>query len=157
MVQLYSTLTITGLVHIHQQGMIHRDLKPVNIFLDSGDHVKIGDFGLATTEFKAKQNEYNSNKSPIESEKENAVDESKTGAIGTALYVAPEISQASKAFYNQKVDIYSLGVILFEMCYKPLVTAMERIKVLTGLRLKEILMPEDFTNRKNEKQQNLIR
>ena len=40
---------IEGLYHIHQQGMIHRDLKPVNVFLDSNDHVKIGDFGLATT------------------------------------------------------------------------------------------------------------
>jgi serine/threonine protein kinase len=40
---------VEGLAHIHQQGMIHRDLKPVNIFLDSNDHVKIGDFGLATT------------------------------------------------------------------------------------------------------------
>lgn len=40
---------VEGLAHIHQQGMIHRDLKPVNIFIDSNDHVKIGDFGLATT------------------------------------------------------------------------------------------------------------
>lgn len=39
---------VEGLSYIHQQGIIHRDLKPVNIFIDSEDHVKIGDFGLAT-------------------------------------------------------------------------------------------------------------
>lgn len=39
---------VEGLAYIHQQGIIHRDLKPVNIFIDSEDHVKIGDFGLAT-------------------------------------------------------------------------------------------------------------
>lgn len=39
---------VEGLAYIHQQGIIHRDLKPVNLFIDSHDHVKIGDFGLAT-------------------------------------------------------------------------------------------------------------
>ncbi|CAH0551983.1 unnamed protein product [Brassicogethes aeneus] len=150
---------VEGLAHIHQQGMIHRDLKPVNIFLDSEDHVKIGDFGLATTDIKSRQNEHFTAKSPIESDRDrdNTADESKTGAVGTALYVAPEISLASKAIYNQKVDIYSLGVILFEMCFKPLDTSMERIKILTGLRSKEITFPEEFLKKKNEKQETLIK
>lgn len=42
---------LEGLGHVHSKGMIHRDLKPANIFLDSNDHVKIGDFGLATKIF----------------------------------------------------------------------------------------------------------
>ena len=49
---------VEGLAHIHQQGMIHRDLKPVNIFLDSKDNVKIGDFGLATTSVLALQHQH---------------------------------------------------------------------------------------------------
>nr|CAI5827878.1 unnamed protein product [Callosobruchus analis] len=100
---------VEGLAHIHQQGMIHRDLKPVNIFLDSEDHVKIGDFGLATTNIKSKQ--FESSKSAMEIEKDNVSDESKTGGVGTALYAAPEISTSCKVAYNQKVDIYSLGEI----------------------------------------------
>lgn len=48
---------------------------------------------------------------------------------------------AGKAAYNEKVDIYSLGIIFFEMCHPPLMTGMERIKVLSSLRLPEIVLP----------------
>lgn len=142
---------VEGLEHIHKQGMIHRDLKPVNIFLDSNDHVKIGDFGLATT------NILSSLAQTVETDKESqglekgtgsfATEdvESLTGQVGTALYVAPELTtKAAKAIYNQKVDIYSLGIILFEMCYKPPTTGMERIKILANLRMKEIILPQEL-------------
>ena len=71
---------------------------------------------------------------------------SMTGQVGTALYVAPELSEkAAKSIYNQKVDIYSLGIIFFEMCNKPLTTGMERIKTILNLRSKEIILPPEMT------------
>ena len=89
---------IEGLLHIHSQGMIHRDLKPVNIFLDSSDQVKIGDFGLATTNIKAGDT---LDRSVSEEHPD------MTGQIGTAMYVAPEINAGKViAAYSQKVDIY---------------------------------------------------
>lgn len=68
-----------------------------------------------------------------------------TGEVGTALYVAPELSKkVEKAIYNQKVDIYSLGIIFFEMCHKPLSTGMERVKVLLNLRSEDIILPPEL-------------
>ncbi|VVC97736.1 unnamed protein product [Leptidea sinapis] len=130
---------LEGLAHVHQKGMIHRDLKPVNIFLDSNDHVKIGDFGLATKVFTSL---------PIDekSQESRDTDGLLTGKIGTTLYVAPELQQsATKVIYNQKVDIYSLGIILFEM-----------FTVLSSLRKKEIVMPSEFVREENAKQIHVI-
>ncbi|KAL6267393.1 hypothetical protein P5V15_000468 [Pogonomyrmex californicus] len=153
---------VEGLAHIHQQGMIHRDLKPVNIFLDSNDHVKIGDFGLATT------NILSTLVQTIDTDKESQFEKggsfdleelgSLTGQVGTALYVAPELTtKAAKAIYNQKVDIYSLGIIFFEMTYKPLTTGMERVKVLLNLRSKEIVFPPDIAETDAPSQIHIIR
>lgn len=137
---------VDGLSHIHQQGMIHRDLKPVNIFIDSKDHVKIGDFGLATTSVLALQHQQID---PNASQPN--FGDSQTGQVGTALYVAPELSgQASKSTYNKKVDLYSLGIIFFEMCTKPLTTGMERIKTIAAIRLPEVKLPQEMDENSNE-------
>ena len=83
-----------GLKEIHDKTLIHRDLKPDNIFLKADLTVKIGDFGL-TKQLKD-ANEY-----------------AKTQA-GTMLYMAPEIIKGEK--YNNKVDIWALGCIIYELC-----------------------------------------
>ena len=69
--------------------------------------------------------------------------ESMTGKVGTTLYVAPELGKRSggRVKYSQKVDLYSLGIIFFEMCYKPLTTSMERVKVLGNLRTVSACLP----------------
>ncbi|XP_055957482.1 eIF-2-alpha kinase GCN2-like isoform X1 [Patella vulgata] len=145
---------IEGLIHLHDQGMIHRDLKPVNIFLDSNDHVKIGDFGLATTDILVKQSALLDASKQIGNVSDFYLSSSRsislgdgnlTGNVGTALYVSPEVmASGGKLHYDQKVDIYSLGIIFFEMCYRPLPTGMERVTVLGNVRLPSIQLPSDF-------------
>uniref|UniRef100_A0A8D8LTM2 non-specific serine/threonine protein kinase n=2 Tax=Cacopsylla melanoneura TaxID=428564 RepID=A0A8D8LTM2_9HEMI len=157
---------IEGLSHIHSQGIIHRDLKPVNIFIDYDDHVKIGDFGLATNILQKHAAGPLSREltgyvlpPPVKSDTLYYSNEtSHTGQVGTALYSAPELdSHGVKAMYNQKVDIYSLGIIFFEMCYHPLNTNMERMKILSDLRLKEIKLPPDFCTAETYRQVYIVR
>lgn len=146
---------VEGLVHIHEQGMIHRDLKPGNIFLDVNDHVKIGDFGLAKEIYLFQEDnaipsnqEHNDSIAEINGMR-NLPSDRYTGRVGTPFYVAPELTvsaevNSNRIFYTQKVDIYSLGIIFFEMSY-PFQTLMERTKVIMNLRKKDIILPNDST------------
>ncbi|KAF9969485.1 hypothetical protein BGZ73_008146 [Actinomortierella ambigua] len=159
---------LEGLVHIHSQGMIHRDLKPVNIFLDANGDVKIGDFGLATSSTQSLTELRSQSQAVTETiimSRSTSYDtrtyedgQSLTTGVGTVFYVSPEVLHggANGMRYNQKVDMYSLGIIFFEMCY-PLSTGMERAITLRNLQQPEIIFPEGFPMDKMAAQAQIIR
>lgn len=126
---------LEGLAHIHGLNVVHRDLKPENVFIDAATNVRIGDFGLATSGQYTIGDKISSTAMHISGDM--------TRSIGTAFYVAPEVRSSAGGTYTSKVDMYSLGVIFFEMCYQPIV-GMERAQVIDGLRKKVPVMPADF-------------
>lgn len=132
---------LEALSHIHSQGIIHRDLKPSNIYIDQSKNIKVGDFGLA-------KNVHQSVATALsKSDKGSLVSEDLTSEVGTMLYVANEVL-TGKGNYNEKVDMYSLGVIFFEMVYR-LNTGMERVYTINDLRRPTIDFPKDFPHDKS--------
>ncbi len=81
-----------GLAYLHDRGIVHRDLKPANIFYDEG-YVKICDYGLSKFISVSRHS-------------------AQTTSIGTVHYMAPEVGSGN---YSKTIDIYALGVILYEM------------------------------------------
>ncbi|HJQ26647.1 MAG TPA: protein kinase [Blastocatellia bacterium] len=89
------------LAAVHEQGMVHRDIKPDNIFLHrtpEGEIVKVVDFGLAKI---------------FGDEAHDAAKTVTGGIIGTPAYLAPE--RITGEGYDGRADVYSLGVIMFQM------------------------------------------
>ncbi|QLQ80988.1 hypothetical protein HG537_0E03430 [Torulaspora globosa] len=140
---------LEALSYIHSQGIIHRDLKPMNIFIDESRNIKIGDFGLAKNVHKSLDI------LRLDSQSQIGSTENLTSAIGTALYVATEVLSGNGQ-YNEKIDMYSLGVIFFEMIY-PFSTGMERINILRNLRLSQIEFPTDFDDAKFRTEKKIIK
>jgi translation initiation factor 2-alpha kinase 4 len=139
---------LEGLAHIHSLNVVHRDLKPENVFIDSASNVRIGDFGLATSGQYSASEKGPSGAAHLGSDM--------TRSIGTAFYVAPEVRSSVAGNYTSKVDMYSLGIIFFEMCYRPIV-GMERAKVVEGLRQQPSNLPEDFDMKDKAQQADIIR
>uniref|UniRef100_A0A4W3JDH4 non-specific serine/threonine protein kinase n=1 Tax=Callorhinchus milii TaxID=7868 RepID=A0A4W3JDH4_CALMI len=116
-------LQMADAVHfLHAKGLMHRDLKPSNIFFTLENVVKVGDFGLVTA---MDQEEEGCVLTPM------PVYARHTGQVGTKLYMSPE--QISGNAYSHKVDIFSLGLILFELL-NPFSTQMERVQTLMEVR-----------------------
>ncbi|XP_046517823.1 eukaryotic translation initiation factor 2-alpha kinase 3 isoform X2 [Equus quagga] len=119
---------------LHSKGLMHRDLKPSNIFFTMDDVVKIGDFGLVTAMDQDEEEQMVLTPMPAYARH--------TGQVGTKLYMSPE--QIHGKNYSHKVDIFSLGLILFELLY-PFGTQMERVRILTDVR--NLKFPPLFTQK----------
>lgn len=83
-----------GLIAAHKKGVVHRDLKPHNIMIDKKNHVYITDFGLAITSEGPEKSQFGA-------------------VVGTPQYIAPEQWLGEKV--DNRADIYTLGIILYEM------------------------------------------
>ncbi len=83
-----------GLSAAHKKSVIHRDIKPQNIIMTEGGVLKVTDFGIARATTQATQS-------------------TSSSTIGTVHYLSPE--QARGGYTNERTDIYSLGVVLYEM------------------------------------------
>lgn len=90
----FMTQILRAVQHAHDKGIVHRDIKPQNIILLSTGNIKVTDFGIARFS---------------RSETKTLTEQ----AIGSVHYIAPE--QAKGEFTDEKADIYSLGVVLYEM------------------------------------------
>ena len=89
----FTTQILRALQHAHDKGIVHRDIKPQNIMMLRDGTVKVEDFGIAALE--------------------NEVHENDGQAIGSIHYIAPE--QARGELPDARSDIYSLGIVMYEM------------------------------------------
>ena len=113
---------IKSLAKIHSKNIIHANINPENIFVINEDSIKIGDFSSAKDielKFKKKVNKYNNNKLPLSQSCQNILeynndDNIETDYIGESLYSSPE--QKKGKGVGKKSDIYSVGLVLYEMC-----------------------------------------
>ena len=104
-----------GIKFLHDHDIIHRDIKPGNIFIDENCVVKIGDFGSARiSPQQKKENLEEEKKKGGPNSKEKKEKRPLTPGVGTKWYKAPEIIFGNK-HYDKSVDIWSFGCLMAEM------------------------------------------
>ena len=110
LIMFYISSLVIVMDYIHSKGIIYRDLKPENIMLDSNGYVKLIDMGMSKRIRYV--NEYTTDNNVIVE----FVDEKTYTLCGTTEYLCPEI--ILKIGYNKSVDIWAIGIILYELFMK---------------------------------------
>ncbi|KAL0961127.1 hypothetical protein HGRIS_006101 [Hohenbuehelia grisea] len=143
---------VDALAHMSSHGILHRDIKLTNIFIDLNGNCKVGDFGLATSSLEAVD------PSDLSSTLVQH-DSDMTLEVGTKLYIAPEIQNrrrgprhSTRADSYAKADMYSLGIVFFEMNFS-FSTGSERIVVIEGLRKEDIVFPTTWQPQRHRQRQ----
>ncbi|VDL60543.1 unnamed protein product [Hymenolepis diminuta] len=132
---------VLGLVSIHESSVIHRDIKPVNIFIHGTGEGKdfFFDSGNCPAFDDSMPNGDEERKPLVKSGKHSG--EMLTANIGTIFYVAPEVISATGdrwTKYNEKADIYALGVVLLQMLHH-CKTEMEMVRITDDAKLPKYL------------------
>jgi len=87
--------TVLGLKYLHGRSILHRDLKPHNLFLTTQDNIRIGDFGISKVQ---------TTQGPL----------TDSSRLGSPSYMAPEV--CTDGLYSFASDMWALGCVLYEMC-----------------------------------------
>lgn len=115
------TRVVDGIEHAHQNGIVHRDLKPANVLVDEDGEPKIIDFGLARA---------------VDEDSDLMSMHTRTGQLmGTPVYMSPEQFSGRSIEVGLASDVYSLGVVLFELVTGELPYALNGLDVLETARV----------------------
>jgi serine/threonine protein kinase/tetratricopeptide (TPR) repeat protein len=112
-----------ALEHAHEQGIVHRDVKPANLLVDARGHLWVADFGLARCQSEAGL--------------------TATGdLVGTLRYMSPEQALAQRVVIDHRTDIYSLGATLYELLtLRHIFTGEDRQELLRQIAFEEPRAP----------------
>jgi len=114
---LYFYQLVSAVAYIHNYGILHRDIKTLNIFMTKSKIIKLGDFGIS----KVLEETYGKAET----------------CVGTPYYMSPELIKGEP--YNQKSDVWACGCVVFEvLTLKKVFEASNQLKLITSILEKEI-------------------